>query len=217
MIVRIISLIVSLALLVGVGAAALNPAGLRNLIHGDPSGWDYSWLRRGLSQAEKAADAALKGAHRAGARTAATALQRAIRYSRASARSTGTQPIPPDIRKDLEPYFDEDLLDDVGWAYSNQYLDLGSVISAWYKAEGGAVTLVDTIVFSSRYGASRRFLWAHELTHVMQYRELGIEDFARVYVTNPQLLERQAWDNARRIEIAIQRNARRAAEAQSSG
>src|SRR5690606_37525796 len=92
-----------------------------------------------------------------------------------------------------------------------------SVISAWYKAEGGAVTLVDTIVFSSRYGASRRFLWAHELTHVMQYRELGIEDFARVYVTNPQLLERQAWDNARRIVIAIQRNARRAAEARSSG
>ena len=94
------------------------------------------------------------------------------------------------------------------WAYSNQYLDLGTVVTAWYRSHGGAVTLEDTIIYSTPYAASRRFLWAHELTHAMQYDELGLANFARIYVTNPQLLEEQAWENARRIERAIQRGAR---------
>lgn len=209
---------VMLVLVAAAGLAVAQGESLRRLLQGDPKGWDYTWLRHGLDEAEEAAQATMRGARKASTRAAINALKQAIRYSRSSARSTGTEPIPADIRDQLEPYFDEDLLDDVRWAYSNQYIDLGSVISAWYRAEGGAVTLIDTIVYSSSYAAGRRFLWAHELTHVMQYRELGLDGFARVYVTNPHLLEQQAWDNARRIELAIQRDARRArVAAEASG
>ena len=129
---------------------------------------------------------------------AARALEQAIRYSRASARSTGTEPIPPRIRERLEGYFPEHILDEVRWAFPNRYLDLGTLV-AWYKAEGGAVTLVDTIVYASRVGAGSEYLWAHELTHAMQYEELGLRDFARIYITHPELLERQARDNGNRI------------------
>lgn len=204
------------ALLAGVIAAAIaitgatiHAGGFRQLLASDPPRADYDWLRRGLRQAEDVADAALKGTRQAGRRAAVEALKSAIRYSRASARSTGTEPIPEAIREQLQDFFPDHILDDVHWAYSNQYLDLGTVITAWYRAEGGAVTLEDTIIFSTPYAASRRFLWAHELTHAVQYDELGLADFARIYVTNPKLLEDQAWENARRIERAIQRSARK--------
>lgn len=197
---------------VALGAAVTRAGGWGPLFALDPPRADYDWLRSGLQRAENATEAALKGTRQASRRAAANALQRAIRYSRASARSTGVQPIPEDIREQLQDFFPEHILDDVRWAYSNQYLDLGTVVTAWYRSHGGAVTLEDTIIYSTPYAASRRFLWAHELTHAMQYDELGLADFARIYVTNPQLLEQQAWENARRIERAIQRggNARAA-------
>ena len=102
----------------------------------------------------------------------------------------------------------EDVLEDVRWAFPNRYLDLGSLV-AWYKAEGGAVTLQDTIVYAGRMGVESEYLWAHELTHVMQYRELGLESFARVYVARPDLLEKQARQNANAIlrEIRARRRA----------
>lgn len=197
------AIIVAIAAIAAISFAAVRAGGVRELLVRDPPRADYTWLRKGLNLAEDAADRALEGTRRIGTQAAARALQNAIRYSRASARSTGTEPIPPEIRKDLEGFFPEEILDKVRWAYPNPYLDLGTVMAAWYQSHGGAVTLEDTIVFSTPYAAKRRFLWAHELTHVMQYEELGLEDFARVYVTNPELLERQAWENANRIEIAI--------------
>lgn len=193
---------------VALTAAAIHTGGFRRLLEPDPPRADYDWLRRGLRQAENVADAALEGTRQAGRRAAVEALKSAIRYSRASARRTGTEPIPETIKEQLQDFFPDHILDDTRWAYSNQYLDLGTVITAWYRAEGGAVTLEDTIIYSTPYAASRRFLWAHELTHAVQYDELGLTGFARIYVTNPQLLEDQAWENARRIERAIQRSAR---------
>jgi hypothetical protein len=44
----------------------------------------------------------------------------------------------------------------------------------------------------------------------MQYEELGVEQFTRIYVSNPELIERQARDNAVRIIVDVRR--RRAAE-----
>lgn len=203
-----VALAAVITLAVALGAVLAQPGSWQRLLARDPPRADYGWLRSGLAQAAEVSENALEGARQASRRAAAKALQRAIRYSRASARSTGTQPIPEQIRAQLEDFFPEHILDDVRWAYSNQYLDLGTVVTAWYRSHGGAVTLEDTIIYSTPYAASRRFLWAHELTHAMQYDELGLANFARIYVTNPQLLEEQAWENARRIERAIQRGAR---------
>jgi hypothetical protein len=201
-------------LLLGVVAAALAPLygiDLRQVLSRDPPKADYAWLRQGLGEARKLARAAAKDVRRGSTLAAANALEQAILYSRASARGTGTQPIPPEIREQLEPYFPQHMLDRVRWAFPNPNLDLGSAVAAWYRREGGAVTLQDTIVYSTPRASRSRFLWAHELTHALQYEELGLRDFARIYVTNPQLLEQQAWDNARRIVRELQQSETRSA------
>ncbi|MNE84736.1 hypothetical protein D3C80_1816710 [compost metagenome] len=36
-------------------------------------------------------------------------------------------------------------------------------------------------------------LWAHELKHVQQYQELGVEEFARRYTRNYEALEEPAY------------------------
>lgn len=206
-----------LILALGLGAAILQAGGVRELLRMDPPGMDYTWLRSGLAQAEDAADVSLDHARRAGARAAAATLQRAIRHSRANARRGDTQPIPPHLRKELEDFFPAHILDDVRWTFPSRGLDLGSAVAAWYRSHGGAVTLEDTIVYSNQRAVSLRYLWAHELTHVMQFEELGLAGFARVYVTNPQFLERQAWANARQVVFALQRREREAAAAALAG
>jgi hypothetical protein len=42
-------------------------------------------------------------------------------------------------------------------------------------------------------------LWAHELTHVMQYERWGADGFARRYLENYQAVEKEAIDNANRF------------------
>lgn len=163
-----------------------------------------------MSYAEKLSESALEGVRRGGRAAAAEALERAIRYSRASARRTGTEPIPPEIREQLQDYFPPRLLDKVRWAFPNSDLELGSLV-AWYKAEGGAVTLDDTIIYASRAGVKSEYLWAHELTHALQYEELGVGDFARIYATHPELLEKQARDNGNRIVRELRAKRRLAA------
>ena len=64
---------------VALTAAAIHAGGLRHLLESDPPRADYDWLRRGLRQAEKVADAALEGTRQAGRRAAVEALKSAIR------------------------------------------------------------------------------------------------------------------------------------------
>jgi hypothetical protein len=182
----------------------------RNLLRREPPKANYTWLRQGLAAAAEAADRTATVTNRGSTIAAARALERAILYSRSSARRTGTQPVPSVFREEFADYFPRHVLTDTRWALSNRNIDLGTAIEAWYGHTGGAVTLRDTIVFSTRNAASTPLLWAHELTHVMQYEELGVEQFTRIYVSNPELIERQARDNAVRIIVDVRR--RRAAE-----
>jgi len=63
----------------------------------------------------------------------------------------------------------------------------------------GAITLVDVIAYPERMNRSTLF---HELVHVVQYRVLGLQQFARLYVTGflngggyeDIPLERQAYE-----------------------
>ena len=205
---KIVIVVVLLFAAAVAGAAVVRAGGLRELFADDPARADYTWLRRELSQAEKLAREAVQYTRRSGNEAAAAALAQAIRSSRASARRGGTESIPDGIREALQDYFPQEVLEEVRWSFPNRDLDLGSLV-AWYKAEGGAVTLQDTIVYAGRSGLESEYLWAHELTHVMQYRELGLNDFARLYATHPELLERQARKNGNRIVADLR--ARRAA------
>lgn len=126
------------------------------------------------------------------------ALAQTIRASRDQARRAGTRTIPPAIARALAPHFPSIDLDDVRWTPADGRLNLGTVLTRWYMREG-AVVLDDVVVFTSASTTDDMRLWAHELTHVLQYRELGVDGFARTYAVEYAALERQAESNAQRI------------------
>ena len=165
----------------------------------------YEWLHQGLEEADQVARRAAAGSRRGAIAASAQLLERTIRYSKANAARAGTEPIPPHVRTALEPYFPESILDRVRWTFAGTNVDLGSAVATWYGREGGAVTLDYIIVFSDSRTANNLVLWAHELTHVIQYEQLGLEGFARVYTVNHRLIEQQAWRNSYRIAARLRR------------
>lgn len=134
---------------------------------------------------------------------AGNSLAAAIRFSRQQALTAAPQPIPSDIATALRPFFPAATLRRTRWTLAGRRLSLGTVLAGWYYREG-AVTLDGVIVFSDAAAASNLDLWAHELVHVRQYEELGIDTFARIYVSDWILLEQQARRSAgiitRRVE-----------------
>ena len=129
---------------------------------------------------------------------AGSALAVGIRNASKQA-AVNAQPIPLDIRQALAPYFPPEILDRARWnLYQSSRISLDGLIVKWFQSEG-AVTLDDVIVFSDPSVMTNLELWAHELTHVMQYRNMGVEGFANIYTVAWYDLEQQARDNARII------------------
>ena len=194
----------ALAALLAAGAPMAVAGDLLNRFIGAPLG-NYEVLQRNLERLERANSKAVEQSRNRSNLVAARALERTIRYSRVNARRSGTYPIPEHIRRDLEDFFSPALLDDVRWTPAGSSVDLGSLVAARYREHGGAVTLGETIVYSRSELARSRALWAHELTHALQYEELGLRGFAEAYVLNHRYLERQARENAARIMAELRR------------
>lgn len=134
--------------------------------------------------------------------SAAQALATAIRESRRQALDRGADPIPPRIRVALEPYFATKILDKARWTMAGG-ISLDGMIKHWFYLDG-AVTVGEVVAFSDATDAQEDLeLWAHELTHVNQYEELGIEAFAFQYVRDFNNMESQASSNASRIVASI--------------
>lgn len=134
--------------------------------------------------------------------SAAQALATAIRESRRQALDRGADPIPPRIRVALEPYFATEILDKARWTMAGG-ISLDGMIKHWFYLDG-AVTVGEVVAFSDATDAQEDLeLWAHELTHVNQYEELGIEAFAFQYVRDFNNMESQASSNASRIVASI--------------
>lgn len=129
-------------------------------------------------------------------------LATAIRFSRGQALNRGTQPIPPNIKSELETYFPSQILNKVVWTTAAG-ISLDSALKNWFNQEG-AITLDEVIVFSDVTQAQNDIeLWAHELTHVLQYNQLGVDTFAFQYSMNWNQFENQAKDNSRQIMASI--------------
>lgn len=129
------------------------------------------------------------------------ALAGAIRISRHSAGG-GEMPIPTNIRNLLAPFFPPQILDKVRYNTNKASLSLPAAIQV--IDESYAVTLDDLVVFANSNQAQDPVLWAHELTHVMQYDNMGIESFANIYsATAGSLFEGQAREWASRVETAL--------------
>jgi hypothetical protein len=129
-------------------------------------------------------------------------LAEAIRISR-NTHWGSAQPLPPAVRRDLAPYFPANVLNGARYRVKSGAISLPAAINLLNR--GNAVTLDDLIVFDSAAQTQNLELWAHELTHVVQYKNMGVESFANVYsVTGGQGLEQQARENAATIIRAIQ-------------
>lgn len=145
-------------------------------------------------------------------KAAAPAIAASVRYSRAEALNSGVEPPPADIRRELAPYFGDELLDEVRWTLAGNRVSLGSVLASWYFDEA-AVTLRDVLVFSSHQASRNLWLWAHELAHVEQYRRWGVHGFCTRYAADWVGIERAA---SRRADQVIADIRRRRAEGEAA-
>ncbi len=100
-------------------------------------------------------------------------------------------PVPPSIRSQVGSEFNQDLLDRavyiVGggdwWTLDNSAFDLG---------KKSAIVFDYVIVFRNKDATNNLKLWVHELVHVRQYSQWGIQGFARRYIQNSNDVEREA-------------------------
>lgn len=120
---------------------------------------------------------------------AGNALAYAIREAKESARKVCV-PIPATVQRTLTPFFPSDLFQGVCWAIVGNGFTLDSY--AIHDAGMAAITLEDVVVFRSNQDGFDPVLWSHELTHVQQYRSLGVEGFAALYSVAWDALEQQA-------------------------
>ena len=138
------------------------------------------------------------------ARVASGPLHKWLLQERAAAEARGVEPIPAAMRPRLAPYFTADLLDSVRYRVGGSD-ELGAASTMLQNSDIQAVTLIDIIVFRTPEGAADDVaLWAHELVHVQQYREWGVEEFARRYTEDAAAVEEPAYEMQSRVTKALQ-------------
>ncbi|MNQ57819.1 hypothetical protein D3C85_719890 [compost metagenome] len=126
-------------------------------------------------------------------RMAASSLQQWIVQSRNGMAASQLQPIPLNIRVQLEPYYDLQVLDTARYKVGDAG-EMNAAHTLMQNPDVNAVTLVDVIVFRNQDDAQNNVaLWAHELHHVKQYLEWGVEDFARRYTRDYNSVEAPAY------------------------
>jgi Domain of unknown function (DUF4157) len=113
-----------------------------------------------------------------------------IRNFRDDAIERGVAPIPDAIRQSLSDAVPAAVLDEVRWRVDGE---AGLVNRGLFLLSSAfAVTLDHVILFASADEAADAGLWAHEIYHVMQYREWGIDGFATRYVADHDAVEHDA-------------------------
>jgi hypothetical protein len=133
---------------------------------------------------------------------AAAGLETWIRHSRDQLALQESQPIPLHIRSQLEPYFELAVLETARYRVGDDAV-LNAANTLLQNPDVTAVTLIDIIVFRNEADALDNLaLWAHELTHVEQYLEWGVGEFARRYTLDHRSVERPAYALQIRIEQA---------------
>jgi hypothetical protein len=136
---------------------------------------------------------------------AAEALAALIDGARRQAIADGVRPVPPGVYRSLLGYFPAALLRKCHYAVGTaSVLTLPGLAFSYGHAT--AITLGDVVLFKSALVAETDLkVWAHELTHVMQYQRWGIEGFAERYVRDSGAVEQEAIDNANRFAAWLPR------------
>ena len=130
---------------------------------------------------------------------AAQLLAQWISESRRETLAAGARPMPPQIVQALSGYFPVELLQQVRYR-SGGSTEMTLPGLAFQYGDAAAITLMDVILFERESDAQQDLkLWAHELTHVLQYRRWGVDGFAARYVADSRGVEREASGSADRF------------------
>lgn len=133
---------------------------------------------------------------------AAAPLGAAIRAAR-DRHSANARPLPDDVKQALREHFAASTLSRAKYSVGTIQITLPHFIGRGAKFLGNdyAVVVDDIIVFNTPPPSYEQnpFWWTHEVTHVQQYEQLGIEVFAYQYMIGHQRIEDEADANARRI------------------
>jgi hypothetical protein len=126
-------------------------------------------------------------------------LAQLIEAARGKAIADGVKPIPSGVYRGLLGYFPDGLLRKARFAIGKaEGIALPSL--AFTYGDKTAMTLGDVVLFRDPRSAETDLkLWAHELTHVLQYQRWGTEGFAARYVRDHRGVEKEAYDNADRF------------------
>lgn len=126
-----------------------------------------------------------------------------IRQARAQA-SGSAQPMPDALRQELSSFFPSDIL---GTALFTTQQRAGiSIATGTLEVNGNiaAMTVDNIIVFRDDQASQDPIIWAHELMHVSQYRNMGIDGFAAVYAgPGAQKLENEAYSWQDHVAAAL--------------
>ena len=142
-------------------------------------------------------------------KVAAPALAQWLTQSRDQMVTAGVQPLPLDLRVQLQAWYPDDLLQSVRYRVG-QGQDIDAASAMLQNQDVVAVTLIDVVVFRNEDGALHDLaLWAHELKHVQQYRELGVDGFAQQYVRNASTLEDPAYAIQNQVSRSLRSTASR--------
>ncbi|MGE8484903.1 MAG: eCIS core domain-containing protein [Pseudomonas sp.] len=135
---------------------------------------------------------------------AAPALALWLTQARAEAASAEIQPIPPHIREQLLRWYDPGVLDAAHYKVSDNG-QFSAATTMLQNPDVGAVTLIDIILFRDAQTAEQDIaLWAHELKHVQQFQEWGVEGFAQRYTQDFNAVEAPAYA----IQAEVRRSVR---------
>ena len=130
---------------------------------------------------------------------AAGALGGLIDDARRQAIAGGVRPVPAGIYRALLGYFPAELLRKCRFAAGTSHPLTLPALGLSY-GDATAIALGDVVSFKNdRLAETDLKLWAHQLTHVMQYQRWGIAGFAEHYVRDSAAMEREAVDNANRF------------------
>ena len=130
-------------------------------------------------------------------------LAGAIRAAR-ERHIASAKPLPQSVKVALKGCFPQSILSRAKYAVGTVEITLPNFIGKVIKyGDGYAVVVNDIIVFNQEPGNfshNNAFWWIHELTHVQQYNDLGIESFSYSYMKDlGKSLEKKADANAARI------------------
>lgn len=116
----------------------------------------------------------------------------------------GAAPIPWQIRQALDGFSDRDAMDRVRYRIQDDgAFNLAHIIEQWRLYDVTAVTLIDVVVFRGPSEANEPCIWAHELTHVAQFRDWGVHSFAISYARDPNSAENDAYAKERDCHVWI--------------